>query len=137
MRKVKIVLWLILIGFISLVFFQNQEYLMSKQAIALDFYITDAFLSQELPNAVWFLSALFIGLLLSYFLSLFERFRLNKMIKDLKAKLNSHADMVSRLRAELESTKIPPSMGSEPSSDAAASEAVLSDTDTQPSSPNT
>ncbi|MBW2368732.1 MAG: LapA family protein [Deltaproteobacteria bacterium] len=136
MKKVKVVLWFILIGFVSLVFFQNQEFLLSKQTIALDLYLTEAFQSPELPNAVWFAAALFIGLLLAYFVSLVERFRSNKTIKELKSKLNSHADMVSRLRTELESTKISPPMEPEPSYDSESGEAVSSDTDTPPQLPN-
>jgi lipid-A-disaccharide synthase-like uncharacterized protein len=107
MKKVKIVLWIILLGITGLVVYQNKVFFSEKHSFMINFFVSDIYHSPELPNAVWFLACFSLGLLLAYFFSLMERFRSNRTIKDLKAKSESLLDMISQLRKELESRKSP------------------------------
>ena len=103
MKKLKIILGIIVVVFIALVFFQNKDFFISKQGLNLNLYFKDAYQSPELPLIVWFLTALIIGLLISYFLGLTERFKLKKTIKELKAKIETQMEMITQIRSELES----------------------------------
>lgn len=107
MKKFKIALWIILLGMICLIGYQNQNYFLEKHSLMVNFFIGGIHNSPEWPNVVWFLACFAIGLLIAYFFSLMERFRSNKTIKDYKAKTDSLLDMISQLRQELESRKSP------------------------------
>ncbi|MDX9787588.1 MAG: hypothetical protein RBT11_12460 [Desulfobacterales bacterium] len=102
MKKVKIALWLILIVVIVLLFFQNKEFFKEPQSFVFNPYITSPYTSPALPHAVWFLGCFMVGLLIAYFFSLMQRFKSNRIIKDLRAKNESLLDLISQLRKELE-----------------------------------
>jgi hypothetical protein len=106
MKKLKLILWLIFIGIIGLVVYQNQEYLLAKQSMLFNFYISEEYQSPPMPNAVWFLSCLVIGFLISYFSNLVDRFRSSKIQKELTSKIDSQIDMISKLRSQLESQSL-------------------------------
>jgi len=103
MKKLKILLWIIIIGFIALVFFQNKDFFIAKQGLKLNLYFAGPYQSPELPHVLWFLATLSIGLLISYFYGLAERFKLKKIIKGLNAKIDTQMEMISQIRSELES----------------------------------
>jgi hypothetical protein len=105
MKKVKIALWVILLGITALIAYQNKAFFLEKQSFTVNFYIGDIHQSPQWPNAVWFLACFSLGLLIAYFFGLMERFRSNRTIKDFKAKTESLLDMISQLRKELESRK--------------------------------
>ena len=102
MKKLKLILWVIFIGIIGLIVFQNIEYLLAKQSMLFNFYFREPYQSPPMPNAVWFLSCLVIGFLISYFSNLVDRFKSNKIQKELTAKIDSQIDMISKLRNQLE-----------------------------------
>ena len=89
MKKFKVVLWTLVILFLLLVFFQNREFFSAKAALTLNLFVTDAYRTPELPTGVWFLGGMILGFLLAYFFGLLERFRSYRMIKGLKARLDS------------------------------------------------
>jgi uncharacterized membrane protein YciS (DUF1049 family) len=103
MKKLKIILWVIIVAFIALVFFQNRDFFISKQGLILNLYFTNAYQSPKLPLIVWFLATLMIGFLISYLFGLTERFKLKKVIKGLKAKTDTQMEMITKIRSELES----------------------------------
>ena len=105
MRKVKIVLWIILLGFLAIVFFSNQDYFLAKQSIQIKIphIATKSF--KEMPNAVYFLVFFVIGFLVSYFFSLSERFKSKKTIKNLNAAATSQLQEISGLKKEIDSLK--------------------------------
>ena len=109
MKKIKLVLWIIIVLFIGLVFFQNQGFFLEKKGISINLFIGEPH-PIELPIIVWFLIMLIAGLLISYFYGLAERFKLKKTIKELNAqnielntKIDTHVETISQLRSELES----------------------------------
>ena len=105
MKKVKIVLWIIFLGFIAIVFFSNKDYFLLKQGIQINVPFTEPFQLQELPNAIYFLVFFLAGFLIAYFISLSERFKSKKTIKNLNAAATSQLKEISVLKKEVDSLK--------------------------------
>ena len=105
MNKVKFVIGILIIGLLGLIVHQNQELFLNKQSFRLYLFVTDEYQAPDLPNAVFFLACFLIGLLISYFFSLSERFKSKKMIKNLSASVDSHIRELSALKGEVESIK--------------------------------
>ena len=104
MKKVKIALWIIIFGFIGLIIFQNRGFFMSESRMLLDlgfFYYESPFLA----NAIFFVAFFLVGMLISYFSSLFKHYKDAKTIKTLKAKETSLVEAVSSLEKQLSATK--------------------------------
>jgi uncharacterized integral membrane protein len=105
MKKLKIVLWLIIIGFIAIIFFSNKDYLMAKQVFQIDFLYGEPLHTMELPNAIFFLAFFLTGFLIAYFISLSARFKSKKTIKNLNAAATSQLEEIAALKKEVESLK--------------------------------
>jgi uncharacterized integral membrane protein len=101
MKKAKIAFWLILIGFIALLSYQNWDFFMSQHRLRLDLFVTEEFSTPELQNAILFLFFFLAGLLLSYFINLIERFKLKKTIKMLNAALETNQKQLDKLTTEI------------------------------------
>jgi hypothetical protein len=100
MKKVKIAFWIIVFGFVGLVIFQNKDFFMSESRLVLNlgfFYYETPFLA----NAIFFVAFFLVGILISYFLSLFKQFKDTKTIKALKAKESSLVEAVASLERQL------------------------------------
>jgi hypothetical protein len=100
MKKVKIAFWIIVFGFVGLVIFQNKDFFMSESRLVLNlgfFYYETPFLA----NAIFFVAFFLVGILISYFLSLFKQFKDTKTIKALKAKESSLVEAVASLERKL------------------------------------
>ena len=104
MNKVKLILWLIIIGLFGVFFFQNQAYFLSKQELGINLWVVN-YQIPELPNIIYAVSFFLMGLLISYFFSLYAKYKHNHTIKTLKADLSSRADTIARLETENESLK--------------------------------
>ena len=105
MKKVKIVLWVIFLGFIAIIFFSNKDYFLAKQGIQINIPFSEPFQIQELPNAIYFLVFFLAGFLIAYFISLSERFKSKKTIKNLNAAATSQLEEISVLKKEIDSLK--------------------------------
>ncbi len=101
MKKIKIALLLVLLGFFGLVIYQNMAYLLTPASLQMNLWVTNPFYSDRIINAQLILGAFFAGLLISYFLGLSLRFKNNKMIKDLNATVNSQAETITALKGDL------------------------------------
>ena len=100
MKKVKIAFWIIVFGFVGLVIFQNKDFFMSESRLVLNL----GFFNYETPflaNAIFFVAFFLVGILISYFLSLFKQFKDTKTIKALKAKESSLVEAVASLERKL------------------------------------
>jgi len=104
MNKVKMIFWLVILGFISLLIFQNQEFFLAKQGLRVNLFF-ETFHTPDLPSAIFFLAFFLLGLLIAYFLGLYAKFKSRQMIKSLNLKVNSQAETISRIEAENESLK--------------------------------
>jgi len=105
MSKIKIVVWVIILGLIVTLFLQNETLFLSKQPLSFDLYFINKLQTPELPVAVYFLAALIIGLLISYFFSLSDRFKSRKKIKGLITTLDTQREEVVILKKEVEGLK--------------------------------
>ncbi len=105
MKKVKIALSIIFLGFIAIVFFSNKDYFLTKQGIQINLLFTEPFQIKELPNAIYFLIFFLAGFLIAYFISLSERFKSKKTIKKLNAAATSQLKEISGLKKEIDSLK--------------------------------
>ena len=105
MKRAKIAFWLILIGFMGLLAYQNWDFFMSEHRLRLNLFVTDEFSTPELQNAILFLIFFLAGLLISYFTTLFERFKSKKNIKILNAALETNQKLLDELKKEILSLK--------------------------------
>ncbi|MFO7713074.1 hypothetical protein [Desulfosarcina sp.] len=105
MKKVKIAFWIVVFGFVGLVIFQNKGFFMSESRLMLNL----GFFRYETPflaNAIVFVAFFMVGILISYFLSLFKHFKDAKTIKTLKAKEASLVETVSALENKLSNQRV-------------------------------
>ena len=105
MKKVKIAFWIVVFGFVGLVIYQNKDFFMAESRMTFDlgfFYYETPFLA----NAIFFVALFLVGILISYFLSLFKHFKDAKIIKTLKAKEISLVEAVSSLEKQLSTQKV-------------------------------
>ena len=105
MKKFKLALWVIFLGLIAIIFFSNKDYFMAKQGFQIDLFYTEPFQIQELPNVIYFLIFFLAGFLIAYFISLSERFKSKKTIKNLNAAATSQLEEISVLKKEIDSLK--------------------------------
>jgi len=103
MKKLKIVLWAVILGFIAIIFFSNKNYLLAKQVLQIDLLYGEPFHTTELPNIIFFLIFFLAGFLIAYFISLSERFKSKKTIKNLNAAATSQLEEIAALTKEVES----------------------------------
>ena len=99
MKKFKLLLWLIVLGLIALVVYQNKGFLMQTQEVEVNLWIQHY--NVELNIGVILLGLFLAGLLISYFFSLAHRFKTRKTIK----KLNEELTIERKKVAELESQR--------------------------------
>jgi uncharacterized integral membrane protein len=101
MNKAKGIFWLIILGFISLLIFQNQDFFLKQESLSINLFLFDEFKTPDLPGAVYFLVFFVSGLLIAYFFSLYTKFKSNQIIKDLNNKIKGHDDTVAKMGEEL------------------------------------
>jgi uncharacterized integral membrane protein len=112
MKKRTLFIWLIILGFLALVIFQNQAFfLKSKTAISLNFGLGQTFQAPELPNAVIFLIFFVFGLIVAYLFSLSVRFKARRSIKKLQATETAHLKELNKLKDEIKQLKSKDAVG--------------------------
>ncbi len=102
MKNLKFIFWAIIVGFVVLFIFQNQEFITAKQSFRINL-LADEYRSPEIPNAVLFLVCFVFGFIISYFLSLSKRFKANKTIRELNTKSASQLEEIADLKSQVES----------------------------------
>ena len=105
MKQTKMVIWAIIIVFIGLIIFQNQEFFLSKQILHLNIGIVDVYESPQVFVAIVFLVFFIFGVIIEYLFSLPERFRTNKMLKKLKAINTSLENELNGLKRDVAGLK--------------------------------
>jgi len=81
MRSLKPVLFFMVVVLFAVVVVQNSEVFMERKAMGLDLWIWNGE-TQPIPLSVYFLGFFLVGLLISYFYGLGERFRAKKTIQN-------------------------------------------------------
>ena len=104
MKKVKAVLWVIIIGIFGLVVFQNQEFFLAPESLGIDLYFF-SYRAPELPTAVLFAGFFLVGWLLAYLLSLADRYRCNRLVKGLRQNIAGQQAAIDDLKKDIQSLK--------------------------------
>lgn len=105
MKRFKIALGIIIVGFFAIIFLSNKDYFLAKQGFKIDLLVGEPYHLKELPNAFYFFVFFLIGFLIAYFTSLFERFKSKKKIKTLNTAATAQLEELSQLKKEVESLK--------------------------------
>jgi hypothetical protein len=100
MKKVKLAFWLILLGLLGVVGWQNRPFFLDKQGIGIDYFFGSIYIP-ELQIVLYFLIFFLAGLLISYFSSLSERFvagrNIRKLTDELTTEKKKNADLETSL----------------------------------------
>jgi len=102
MKKAKLIFWLLLIGIVALLVFQNQEYFLARTVLKADFYVT-RYQTPPFPNGTFIVASFAVGFLLAYILGLSDRFKARRAIRSLNETVSSHQETISTLKKELAS----------------------------------
>ena len=104
MKKAKMVFWLLIAAFFGLIVFQNKGYFLDRQDLVINLYFAEYHVP-ALYNIIYFLFFFVLGLILAYFMGLYERYKQNQVIKNLTRESASRADTIARLETENDSLK--------------------------------
>ncbi|MDY6822472.1 MAG: LapA family protein [Thermodesulfobacteriota bacterium] len=118
MKKIKIGFWLIVIGLIALVIYQNRDFIFIQHHFGVDLLFV-SYQTPEWPNIVILLGFMVVGFLAAYIPGLTHRFRSNKTVKELNRRLKTYSDKINALERELNTLKkpAPPEPEPEPAPD--------------------
>jgi len=106
MKKLKIAFWIIPIGFLALIGFQNKDFFQKIQSLRVDLMFT-AYETPELQIWIFFLGLFFFGILLTYLFSLPGKFRAGASVKTLNGTISSQRDELAALRNEVDAMRNP------------------------------
>jgi uncharacterized integral membrane protein len=102
MRKGKLILWLLILGFLAVVVYQNEEqFLNTAQSLRLDLKAFPAYVSPQLPLVVFHLLFFAFGFLVALAFSSLNRFRLRRAFKRLNATVDAQQAELQSLKIEL------------------------------------
>ncbi len=104
MGNLKTGLWIVIVGFVGLLFFQNQEVFLAKRTLRMDLLFAK-YQSPELPDVLLFICTFAIGYLISYFVNLSSRFKFKKLIKQLTSTLDAQQKELTSLKSEIDGLK--------------------------------
>ena len=103
-KRVKIGIWVIIIGFLTLIVIQNQNFFLARQSLGLNLYFK-IFSLPEVANILLFFICFLAGLLFAAYFLFFDRFKLKKTNKTLNTTINTHLEKISLIEKELETFK--------------------------------
>lgn len=99
MKKIKLGFWFIIVVFLVLIIYQNQDFFKATRSLSLDLIVAQYY-TPEIPNAVLFLASFLAGLLIAYIFGLLAQFRARKTIKNLNTTINSQIEMITSLKQQ-------------------------------------
>lgn len=109
MKTIKYLFWLIVLGLIGTLVYQNQEYFMTGHALTLDLKVsTWNWTLPELQNVAYFGICFVLGVILVWIKSEITKYGLRKAIKTRDNEISGLKDQVNLLKTELEVFKHDP-----------------------------
>ena len=103
MKKIKYLLWLIILGLLGILIYQNLDYFMTTRALKFDLKIASwNWTMPELQNIAYFGICFLLGLILVGIKGFVVKLRLKKEIKTKDATVASLKEQVNTLKTELE-----------------------------------
>ena len=103
-KRVKIGIWVIILGLLALMVYQNQNLFLARQSLGLNLYFRNYALP-EVANIFLFFICFLEGLFLAVYFIFFDSFKLKKTNKNLNTTINTHLEKISLLEKELETLK--------------------------------
>jgi len=104
MSKIRTGIWILILIFLILLFFQNEQGFLTTRSFQLNLYFVK-YKTPELPDGLFFLLVFVIGLLISYLFNLGDRFKAKRALKNLSVTLDARQQEVTQLKKELEEVK--------------------------------
>ena len=104
MKKVKTAVWVLIIAFVIVLIYQNQEFFLSKQSLNLNLI----FAQYKTPEmAIVYFSGIFFlaGLILGFYFLAARGLKTKKKTKSLNAQLAEQTEMITSLESELTAIK--------------------------------
>jgi len=102
MKKVKLIIWLLVLGLMGLVIYQNEGYFLNtEQSLRLNLWVVPEYHSPQLPMVFFYLVFFLYGLIVAYLFGLPERFRNRKSIKRLTVADTQREKAMAELNTEL------------------------------------
>ncbi|MEW6260442.1 MAG: LapA family protein [Thermodesulfobacteriota bacterium] len=120
MRKFKILLTLIILTVLGTIFYQNKSYFLAAPLITFNVYFRQ-YEFANISNATMILGAFIVGVLITYFMTLAQRYRTSKTVKNLQETISQQQETITGLRSQVENQ---PATSSYPS-DASIVDAVV------------
>jgi uncharacterized integral membrane protein len=106
MKKRTLIIWLIILGFIALIIFQNKAFFLeSKTALSINIWVAKAYQTPELANAIIVLGFFVFGLVVAYLFGLSARFKAKRAIKKLRADEAAYLKELNGLKDEIKKLK--------------------------------
>jgi hypothetical protein len=106
MNKAKLIIWLLVLGLMGLVVYQNEGHFLNAQAsLRLNLGVIPEYHSPMLPMVFFYLVFFLYGLIVAYFFGLPERFRSRKAIKGLTIAATQREKEMTGLNTELSRLK--------------------------------
>lgn len=104
MKKLKILIWLIIIGLLGMVMYQNRDFFLLKHSFGINLVSTQ-YRSPALPAALLFIGFFLFGWLVAYLSSLADRFRAGKTIKRLQQTIRSQQNDIDAMKKDVAALK--------------------------------
>jgi hypothetical protein len=86
------------------VVYQNQDYFLAKKSLEINLYAKQ-YHTPQMANGILILGCFIVGFLIAYAISLSERFKARKVVKNMNATVETHLEQISALRKEIEIIK--------------------------------
>ena len=103
MKKIKLLLWLIILGLLGTLIYQNLDYFMTTVALKFDLKVASwNWTIPELQNIAYFGICFLSGLIIAGLKGFVVSFRLSKEIKAKNTTITSLKEQVNTLKTELE-----------------------------------
>lgn len=113
MRKIKYLFWFIIAAVLIVFVAQNQQFFLDQKLLQIDLYFFD-YETPKLPVGIYYLAVFIIGLLISYFYSLTEKFRNKKAIRKLNDQIKANEQQINKLKTQSESAPAAGQASAEP-----------------------
>ena len=104
MKKVKIAVWVVLIGLVAVLIYQNQSFFLAKQIVSFNLLFAE-FKTPEVYNVFVCFAFLLAGLLLGLYFYLVYYLKSKKMVKLLNTTITNLEEQTKQLEAQLASTQ--------------------------------
>ncbi|VEN72747.1 conserved hypothetical protein [Candidatus Desulfarcum epimagneticum] len=101
MKKMKMVFFVVLAGLCAALFFQNQEFFLTRKSLGIDLWAA-AYRTPEISILILALALFVSGVLIGAFFSLSKQMKQKKSIRILTADLKVHRQKIDELEKRLE-----------------------------------